>query len=249
MQPFIDRLAGDPMRAKNRICSYGFEFLSMVHAMGAALVWILLSLTVVATASAEESERSREAEPAAAAQQLVQSTIVRVLAAMSADRNKVHDQPSAAMAIVEEIVMPSVDLERVSHLVLGKHWRLASVPQRERFKREFGAHLLRTYAVGVVDYMVLSDKLGTGIKFLPAKVNGDRSLATVRTEVGRSILQVQIDYRLHRRDESWKVYDVLVEGVSTVRMYRSSFIAETSKHGIDHLTDRIAAKNRKFRPA
>lgn len=236
------------MRAINRIRSYGLESRFMPGTVGAALVLFLVSLAVAVPASAEERARSG-ADSAAGAELLVQNTIARVLAAMASDKSKVSAEPASAMAIVEKIVMPSVDLERVSQLVLGKHWRGASEVQRERFKREFGIHLLRTYAIGVVDYMVLSDKLGTGIRFLPAKVNGDRSLATVRTEVGRSILQVQIDYRLHRRDEIWKVYDVLVEGVSTVRMYRKSFIAETSKHGIDHLTDRIAAKNRKFTPA
>lgn len=236
------------MRAIYRIRSYGLESRFMPGTVGAALVLFLVSLAVAVPASAEERARSG-ADSAAGAELLVQNTIARVLAAMASDKSKVSAEPASAMAIVEKIVMPSVDLERVSQLVLGKHWRGASEVQRERFKREFGIHLLRTYAIGVVDYMVLSDKLGTGIRFLPAKVNGDRSLATVRTEVGRSILQVQIDYRLHRRDEIWKVYDVLVEGVSTVRMYRKSFIAETSKHGIDHLTDRIAAKNRKFTPA
>jgi phospholipid transport system substrate-binding protein len=221
----------------------------MASIMAAAFVWLLVSLSVVGSASAGESERTAGAESASGAQLLVENTIARVLAAMARDSNHVNDQSAVALAVVEEIVMPSVDLERVSRLVLGKHWGLATPTQRERFKREFGTHLLRTYAIGVVDYMLLSDKLGTEISYLPPKVNGDKSLATVRTKVGRSVMQVRIDYRLHRSDQSWKVYDVLVEGVSTVQIYRSSFIAETNKHGIDHLTDRIAEKNRTFRPA
>lgn len=218
----------------------------MATAMGAMLVSFLVLLSGVGSVSAGETDRTGGAVSAAEAQLLVQDTISRVLAAMARGQDQIDDQPALALAIVKKIVMPSVDLERVSQLVLGDHWRDATRTQRQRFKREFGIHLLRTYAIGVVDYLVVSDKLGTEIIYLPPMVNGDESLATVRTKVGRSAMQVRIDYRLHRRDESWKVYDVLVEGVSTVRIYRKSFIAETSRHGLDRLTDRIAAKNRQF---
>lgn len=218
----------------------------MARVVGVVFVSLLVSLSVVGSASADETKRTGGAVSAAEAQLLVQDTIARVLAAMARDNSQADNQSAAALAIVKKIVMPSVDLERVCQLVLGNHWRDATATQRQRFEREFGAHLLRTYAVGVVDYLVVSDKLGTQISYLPPMVNGDKSLATVRTKVGRAAMQVRIDYRLHRRDETWKVYDVLVEGVSTVRIYRKSFIAETSRHGIDRLTDRIAAKNRQF---
>jgi phospholipid transport system substrate-binding protein len=221
----------------------------MARAMGAVLVSLVVSLPGAGSAWAGETEPAGGAESAAEAQLLVQDTTARVLAAMSRDKKRILDQPAVAFAIVEGIVMPNVDLDRVSKLVLGTHWRRATPAQRERFKREFGTQLLRTYVIGVTDYLTLAEKLGTEISYLPSTANDDKSEATVRTEVGRSAMQVRIDYRLHRRDDSWMVYDVLVEGVSAVRTYRKSFVAETSKRGIDSLTDRIAAKNRQFGPA
>ena len=211
-------------------------------------VWLFASLSLVAGASADESRPADGGTPAVEAQLLVQDTVARVIAAMSRDVQKGMKEPDTAVAILERIVMPSVDLERISRLVLGKHWQRATLAQRERFKREFGTQLLRTYAIGVLDYLTLSEKVGSQVSYLPPTTNEDKNIATVRTKVGRSAMQIRVDYRLHRRDSAWKVYDVLVEGVSTVRTYRTSFISETRRHGIDSLTDRIAAKNRQFGP-
>lgn len=248
MQNFSSGLASEPMRETQHSQWHGCDSSFFSSPKIAVLVWLVVSLPIVASVWAGEREPSVGGEPALEAQLLVQDTIARVLAAMSRDRKQLDDRPASAAAIVEKVVMPSVDMERVSRLVLGKHWLRATQPQRERFKREFGTQLLRTYAIGVVDYLTLSDELGTEISYLPPTVNDDESVATVRTKVGYSAMQVRIDYRLHLRDESWKVYDVLVEGVSTVRTYRNSFIGETRKHGIDSLTDRIAAKNRQYGP-
>lgn len=248
MQHSSNHIASEPMPATQCDHYSGYRSSSTVKVMAATFVWLFASLSLVAGASAGESRPADDGKRAAEAQLLVQDTIARVLAAVSRDMQKGMTEPDAAMAIVERIVMPSVDLERVSRLVLGKHYKRATVAQRARFKREFGTQLLRTYAIGVVDYLTLSEKVGSQVSYLAPMINEAESIATVRTKVGRSAMQVRIDYRLHRRDSTWKVYDVLVEGVSTVRTYRTSFISETRRHGIDSLTDSIAAKNRQFGP-
>lgn len=248
MQHFEGYLASESMRATHGIRSTECDSASVASTVAAALVCLIVTLPFAAGAKAEESV-SIGSEPAAEAQLVVQNTIARVLAAMSRGTQPVSDdEPTKAIAIVDKIVMPNVDLERVSQLVLGKHWRRASLDQRERFKREFGTQLLRTYAIGVIDYLIVSNKLGTQISYLAPIVNESGTIATVPTAVGPSAIQVRIDYRLHRRGEIWKVYDVVVDGVSTVRTYRTSFIAETTRNGIDSLTDQIAAKNREYDP-
>ena len=217
----------------------------MASAVAAALVVVIVSLPLGGGAMADEIAPT---EPTAEAQLVVENTISRVLSAMAREKGDSTDGSTAAIAIVDRIVMPNVDLERVSHLVLGKHWRRATFVQRERFKREFGTTLLRTYAIGVIDYLIVSDNLGSEITYLAPVFDKKRNVVTVRTEVASSGMQVRIDYRLHRRNTTWKVYDVLVDGVSTVRTYRHSFIAETARNGIDSLTDQIAAKNRQYGP-
>ena len=185
---------------------------------------------------------------AAQAQLLVEDTTSRVLAAMSRDREAVQAESALASQVVQSIVMPNVDLKRVSQLVLGKHWRKATKDQQERFMAAFGAQLVRTYVIAVTDYLTVSDKIGVEISYLPVNLSKDKKKALVRSRIGKSSIRVSIDYRLHRVNDTWKVYDVLVEGVSVVSTYRKSYTEAAIKRGIDHVIERIAAQNRKFGP-
>ena len=110
----------------------------------------------------------------------------------------------------------------------------------------FGAQLVRTYVIAVTDYLTVSDKIGVEISYLPVNMSKDKKKALVRSRIGKSSTHVSIDYRLHRVNDTWKVYDVLVEGVSVVSTYRKSYAEAAIKRGIDHVIERIAVQNRKF---
>lgn len=215
---------------------------------GAGLWSVLIAFAVVTAsyirdASGEELQKSSAQDQASHAQLLVENTTSRVIAAMSRD-----SKSTPAFEIVETIVMPNVDLKRISRLVLGKHWVNATQNQRDRFMDAFGAQLVRTYVIAVSDYLSMSDKIGLEIDYLPAKSNKDQTKALVRSRVGLSGARVSIDYRLHRVDDAWKVYDVLVDGISVVLTYKKSYAAVAVNGGLDHLIERIAAKNRELRP-
>jgi phospholipid transport system substrate-binding protein len=220
-----------------------------------ARLWPVLVACAVGMASfhtgvwGEEPRKSSQPATASQAQLLVENTTSRVIAAMSRDSGAMQAESTLASEVVETIVMPNVDLKRISRLVLGEHWLNASKNQRERFMRAFGAQLVHTYVIAVSDYLSMSDKIGLEIDYLPAKTNKDGTKVLVRSRVGKSSARVSIDYRLHRVEDEWKVYDVLVDGVSVVLTYRKSYAAAAVKGGLDHLIERITAKNRKLRPA
>lgn len=208
------------------------------------------SVIVLALSSAESTaDEARDAStPAAQAQFVVQDTTSRVLAAMSREQKAIEAEPSRAFDVVERIVMPYVDLERISGLLLGRYWLEATEEQQKRFMKEFGFQLVRTYTIGVSDYLALSGKVGIDINYLPVDLSADDSRARVRSHVGVSGTHTQIDYFLHRGDETWQVYDLRVDGVSVVLTYKSAFVAAARKGGIDYLIERIAAQNRKSNP-
>ncbi len=207
-------------------------------------VALAAGLAAVSTgALGDELRKSPGLSPASHAQLLVENTTSRVIAAMSRD-----PEPRLATKIVETIVMPNIDLKRISRLVLGEHWLGATESQQQRFMEAFGAQLVRTYVIAVSDYLAMSNKVGLEIDYLPAKSNRDQTKALVRSRVGKSVARVSIDYRLHRVDDAWKVYDVLVDGVSVVLTYKKSYAAAAIQGGLDHLIERIAAKNRQLRP-
>ena len=171
---------------------------------------------------------------------LVRQTTDRMIAALEKDSKEIDTNPERLYELVDEIVLPHFDFERMSKLVLGKYWRQASADQRSRFTSEFRTLLVRTYATSMKEY---SDQK---ITFLPVDMTDSDTDVTVKTEVEQSAgFPVPIDYTLYLKDGEWKVYEVAVDGVNLVINYRTSFAAEIRKPGgIDALIDTMSKRNR-----
>jgi phospholipid transport system substrate-binding protein len=143
--------------------------------------------------------------------------------------------------VVEEIIYPNVDFNRVSALVLGKHWRTASKDQKLRFRKEFQLLLVRTYARAFTEFNDWT------VSFLPMKMKDGSNKALVKTEVlqpGRP--PVAVSYRMRLSKGKWKVYDIIIEGVSLVTNYRNSFKNEVKRSGsLDAVIEKLAERNEK----
>ncbi|SMF93656.1 phospholipid transport system substrate-binding protein [Methylomagnum ishizawai] len=146
-----------------------------------------------------------------------------------------------ATALVDQIIEPQIDFDRVSVLILGKLWKTATPEQKDRFKKEFRLLLVRTYTTAFTEYADWK------IRYLPLEMNPADKKVMVRTEILQSGAQpVGVNYRMILEGSQWKVYDVLIEGVSLLQNYRSSFTDEVARTGsldqlITHLTERNAA--------
>lgn len=148
---------------------------------------------------------------------------------------------------VNETILPHTDFDRISALVLGKLWKTATPDERERFKQEFQTLLVRTYSRAFVEFKDWS------IRFLPLDMENGATKAIVKTEVLQPGLQpVAVNYRMLLSSGEWKTYDIMIEGVSLVTNYRTTFTNEVQKKGslnavIDGLakrnTEALAAKN------
>ncbi|HEB95597.1 MAG TPA: ABC transporter substrate-binding protein, partial [Sedimenticola thiotaurini] len=127
------------------------------------------------------------------------------------------------------------DFERMSRLALGRHWRKASEQQRQAFVAAFRQLLVRTYATALLNY---SDEQ---IVYKPLRQEPTGKEAVVNTLVSEpGGAPVPIDYRLHLgSDGHWRVYDVIVDGVSLVSNYRSSFGSEIRRRGMDGLIRKL----------
>jgi len=173
-------------------------------------------------------------------QALVRDTSERMLAVLRAQREQLEKHPERIYDLVNEIVIPHFDFSRISRWVLGKYWRQATPEQRRRFENEFRTLLVRTYATSLLEF--IDDQF----RYPPVRMKPGAKRVTVRTDVIRRGGQpVRIEYRLFRGRDGWKAYDVLVEGVSLVANYRSSFAEEIRKSGLDALIARLAEHNRK----
>jgi phospholipid transport system substrate-binding protein len=179
------------------------------------------------------------APPPEEAQALVQQTSERMLERLEAEREAIEREPARLYELVHDIVLPHFDFEYMSQWVLGRHWRAASPEQRARFVQEFRTLLVRTYGSALNEYR------DQAIHYLPLRAEPGAKEVTVRTEVQQpGAFSIPIHYSMHLRAGVWQVYDVVIDGVSLVTNYRSSFGSEIARGGIDRLIDRLAQRNR-----
>jgi phospholipid transport system substrate-binding protein len=170
-------------------------------------------------------------------QELVRDTSSRMLAALGAEREAIAKHPGRLYELVSTIVLPYFDFERMSMWVLGKNWRKATPDQRARFVEQFRVLLVRTYGTALSDY---ADEK---IIYLPY-VAGDRDdRTTVRTEIEHAGSSIPISYSMYKGSDGWKVYDVVISGVSLVTNYRSTFGTIIRDKGMDSLIQQLTERN------
>ncbi len=183
---------------------------------------------------------SAEAQ-AESAQQLIKRTADEVISYVKQHRAELEKDPQKLYKLVNEKIVPHVDLMRVSRWVLGKHWRKATTEQKKKFAEEFKKLLIRTYATGLLKF---TDEK---IVYPPVKGGIKNGKVTVRSDI---ILpdgqKFSIQYRMHHKDKVWKIYDIAVDGVSLVSTYRTSFSTEIKKTGLKGLLASLEEKNRGF---
>lgn len=185
------------------------------------------------------------AAPAFAAEEapdaLVKRVTDEVLQTLRDDpRIKAGDNQRAGEVINDKVLL-HFNFRRMTALAVGRDWRQASDAQKGRLADEFRSLLVRTYANAVVSYR------DQRIEYRPFRIKADDTDVLVRTLIHQAAGQpIELDYWLSKADGGWKVYDVLVAGVSLVVNYRDSFGREIRQSGIDGLIQSLVAKNREL---
>jgi len=170
--------------------------------------------------------------------ELVQKITRDVLAAIESDQALAAGDRQKAVKLAEEKVLPYIDFEEATRLAAGRGWRSASPEQRERLVAEFRNMLVRTYSNAIEGYA------GQTLRVLPSRGKQDPQDTMVRTQFVRAGgPPLPIDFQMHKTPRGWKVYDIVVEGVSLVLTYRSEFDAVQRQDGIDGLIKRLQEKN------
>jgi phospholipid transport system substrate-binding protein len=167
-------------------------------------------------------------------QQLVENSAKKMLAELDANRAMYAKDPAKLDNLVATVLLPNFDSEYSARLVLGQTWRTATPEQRKRFVDAFYHSLLRNYGAALLDF--------TADRFVILPYRGDPgdTMATVRTEVKRSNGQsVPVNFSLHKTDAGWKAWDVVIEGISYVKSFRTDFSAEIQQKGLDEVITRL----------
>ena len=167
-------------------------------------------------------------------QELVEDSAKRMLAELDAHRDMYAKDPAKLDSLVANVLLPNFDSEYAARLVLGQTWRTATPEQRKRFVDGFYHSLLRNYGNALLNF--------TADRFVILPYRGDPSdtSATVRTEVKKSSGEkVPVNFSLRKTDTGWKAWDVVIEGISYVKSFRTDFAAEIQQKGLDEVIARL----------
>jgi phospholipid transport system substrate-binding protein len=128
----------------------------------------------------------------------------------------------------------------MTRLAVGAPWRQASAAQQQSLTNEFRSLLVHTYTSAFSQYR------DQAIEYRPLKMQAADTEVTVQSRIKQAggADPIEVNYSMEKTDQGWKVYDVVIAGVSLVQNYRSTFNSEIQKNGIDGLIASLTSKNK-----
>jgi phospholipid transport system substrate-binding protein len=143
--------------------------------------------------------------------------------------------------LVETQIVPHVDFRKTTPLAMGRYWREATPEQQQRLTAEFRELLIHTYAGA------LSQVKDQRLEVRPLRADAGDTDAQVQSRiVPRRGEPIQLDYRLAKIGDAWKIYDINIMGAWLVATYRNNFLSEVNRGGIDGLIQTLAERNRQL---
>jgi len=149
------------------------------------------------------------------------------------DPSKKLEQREKFWAVVE----PVFDFDELSKRTLARNWQKFDAAQQAAFAEVF-AELLGNIYVDRIQGGYSDETIEFGDQIL----HDAQPLAVVKTFIVSSRNRIPVDYSMIQKGETWRVYDVKVEGVSLVKNYRSQFNEILSKESPDQLIERLKEK-------
>lgn len=168
--------------------------------------------------------------------ELIKKTTEQLLNEFTANRSAYEADLNSLYEMVNRIAIPHFDFDRMTRIVLGRHYGNATEDQRQQFTEEFKTLLVRTYSQALFQY---SDEK---INYVPAVPFRDGMMVLEEIEVGAAV-PVRLEYYLTKKDNGWKVYDVRIDGISLVTTFRNSYNTIISRNGLPVLIADLQKKN------
>ena len=198
-------------------------------------------LTTLAAALAIAAAQGQEMTPPDV---LVKTVTLEVVDLIAKDKEIKAGNRTKLIQLIDAKVLPHFNFAAMTALAMGQSWNKASPEQKKRLTEEFRTLLVRTYASALAAYSEQK------FDFRPLRAKPNDTDVTVQVRVLQSGAQpVPIDYSMEKTAAGWKVYDVMVGGVSLVANYRTEFNNTVRSDGIDGLIKTLATKNRSLEGA
>lgn len=213
-------------------------FLSTVPTRKTATRWLaagLLCFGLTSMANAQDA-----VNPTAAPDQFVQAVGNNTLNAIKQDKTLKTGDLAKINQIVNQYVLPYVNLEKTTRLAAGRYWQQATPQQQQNLVNAFKGTLIRTYS-GALTNVDPQSKL----TILPFRGEANADDVVVRSTLSQGNgPTIGIDYRLEKTPKGWKIYDLNVEGIWLIQNYRNQFAQQISQNGIDGLIQALNQQNK-----
>lgn len=135
-----------------------------------------------------------------------------------------------------KVIRQVFDLEGIAQITLARNWRRFNQTEKNEFTEVFGRFLGNTYVE-----KIQSGFSGQKVEYLEQEKITDTK-AFVKTKIIKDSREIPVDYRMHKVGADWKVYDVIIEGVSLVKNYRTQFNSILMKETPKELIETIKKK-------
>ena len=196
-------------------------------------LFFLFCLTFLMTAAS--------AAPLEAPDVLIRRVSTEMLELAKTDKQIQAGNQQRIMEVVQAKVIPHVDFQRMTALAAGRFWREATPEQQAALTSEFRSLLIYTYSGAI------SQIRNQVLEFKPMRAGPGDDEVEVRSNVIQPRGEpIQLNYRLEKTANGWKIYDVNILGVWLVETYKGTFAAEISKGGIDGLIRALAERNKRL---
>jgi phospholipid transport system substrate-binding protein len=169
---------------------------------------------------------------------MVQRISTEVMDAVKADAAIQAGDVDRIVTLVDTKIMPNVNFSRMTASAVGRFWRQATPDQQAKLQTEFKTLLVRTYAGA------LGEVKDQSLSFKPTRFRPEDTDVVVRSVVRGRGEPIQLDYRLEKGANGWKIYDLNVLGIWLVDTYRSQFAQEINSNGLDGLIATLTQRNK-----
>lgn len=209
------------------------------------MTWLVAAVLAVMSAtsawSAESAIQTAAAAPVGvAADAFIKDITNDVFATVRGDKAIQAGDLRKVIGVIEAKILPHVNFQRMTASAVGRNWRQATPEQQKRLQEEFKSLLVYTYAGAAAQ---IKDQT---VEYKPMRSRPEDTEVVVRSIVRGRGDPIQIDYRLEKVGNAWKVYDVNVLGAWLVQTYQSSFAQEVSASGIDGLIAKLVERNKQL---
>lgn len=155
------------------------------------------------------------------------------IAALSEDQRK---DLTLVRGIVKTELMPFVDTKYASYRVLGKSLKKSSPQQRTQFVALMQDDLINTFSAALANYN------NQTVSYEPARDTGSKKKVSVKAQLSSPDLALHFKFRKDKKTNQWRVYDLIVEGISLLSTKRSAVAGQIRQHGIAGLIKKLQHK-------